>query len=609
MLNGRQTGLAASVVLFALLFTSEASAEFHMPYFYVDGQTDATLELVNNSPEDAVATISARLYGRITVDLGAVELPSGVLKRVSLRERLGIPGNDESVVSGAWGDGSRIGSLWGSLRIQCDSDHFSGWVISRSVQKSLSVNSMLVRPETQANTLRSHWYRPTPGTKAFFVIQNVGDVDMSPSARVGDSVLTLPSLGPGQSSLVSLSDLPGLSDPSVVPSFGVVEFETTSSALALATVLYDESVGFSTILGAHNPETRVGNTLESPGFPLGRPDPSAGFPIETVFDPKLVVSNHGDDPMTVKIYLKGRNPDFDPGAAADLVLNESPYRLLPQDDPNDFELELITDWSSRPVASLTLAPGETALRGLAGWAADSGLQTMTAGLRLACATGRAGDLTADLVVVDQTLKYSFYDPMHDVAIERHNQVAISFSLEQSSNTSLLINNTDNAGGFASIRIRYQGPGGRLTQHVTHRMLGPGEIATLDLKQLRDERVPDDNGALLPIDLQRGCVQIRTSPRVISGDPTFDVVHGTCYSCPDYCALCTGYSTQVIFLNIGCDGLSMADEFTGQTPCGCVTRFFGTSLPYSAYFKVGYEVEQCFPLPAQCYPVGAPRICF
>ena len=76
-------------------------------------------------------------------------------------------------------------------------------------------------------------------------------------------------------------------------------------------------------------------------------------------------------------------------------------------------------------------------------------------------------------------------------------------------------------------------------------LGAQELAVVDLLALRDGAVPDLVGRVLPPALERGSAVVGGSPDLIVGDPTYDVVAGTCVSCaPDPGPCSTMYAVSV-----------------------------------------------------------------
>lgn len=513
-----RTGFALSTALCALSFTAptlQAGTEpttSAAPYWYFDSDTECVVALANDSAEPATVKLTVLLEGRRPLNVESVTLPPRFTARVSLNEKLAglppVPAEASLLESGSvrgWGTGSRVGSRWGSLVLRGDADQISAWVLMTNSRESLAANSMASSGHG-AQELVTQFWRPTPGTGALFAVQNVGQatsVDAELHTAGETHHVHIGVLKRHEARLLTLEELARRAELPALPDLGSVRFLSGSGGELLArTVLSDASTGFSTPLMAHAPSRRVGNELQTPGMPFGLADPASGFPEGTSFSSTLLATNTSTQRVQAKVFLQGTHAET-------------------------------SEWTEWPVAVVSVEPGETLDTRIDIDELDLPIVPGTVGVRVRHERTAAPDaLVADLVTTDQTLSYSFFDPLFDTAVEQTGQIAISFDLAGSKNTHLVLKNVRDSEQPVNLQVWYVDSDGNLQVYSVARTFLQQELDVFDLKSLRDQQTPGDGGRVLPLDLVQGFAIAHTGPGIVMGDPTFDVENGTCSSCSD-----------------------------------------------------------------------------
>lgn len=267
------------------------SRRVHAAYFYVDGETRANLRLVNQVCVPDVVRVLLRLGGVVPVELGVYTVPSSGFLDVPIGPLREIS------AAGTWGDGSRPGSLWGSIEVETASS--IGWVETLAAEKSLVLGSELgmIRPAARIAAL---WWRPTAQTRAHVALQNHADapVAVREERLAGDawSVTGTLTLGARQARLLEL--------PAELPPLGAVRYTADGGqpVLTATAILIDEARGFS----AHFPLRNAALTHEVrhlAGLPAGASDTGLGFPAGLHFDPLLLVANPAAETARVEVAI------------------------------------------------------------------------------------------------------------------------------------------------------------------------------------------------------------------------------------------------------------------------------------------------------------------
>lgn len=496
------------------------------PYWYLDKKTTATLEITNNAQANRTLTPVLLLRGAERVSLEPVTVRARETLRLSLNDALA--GRVSSVPASGdeqrWGNGSRKRSLWGAALLEGESTSgISSWILSENPKESLSINSLFDGGGSSAMLLSSMYWLPTANANVFYALQNLSDSEMTIHTLlyVDGQLIKGRSLtvSRGSSRLVDLRELlPDDKSVKRLPDVGRVQFIAQGAMLG-RTIIFDERAGFSVPLMTHGILSRAGNSLQMPGTPFGHPDRKMRFPKKTVFSTKLLLANTSPNAINVTATLDGHDIGGQP------VSWDAPIITLASFESRVIDLEKARVEGNSPVAD-----GH-------------------AGVRLVH-TGDISDLQAEAVTVDQTMTFSFYDPFFDDVFDSRVDNAISFNLTGNKDTLLVIKNAFNQTSRFGYTISYQDGSAFHDYKSPQFSLAPYEVRVVDIKALRDGGVLDREGHRLPGNVSFGNARIYSERAVlISGDPTFDPVAGTCYSCVNPCPGCSARVCEPID---GCD---------------------------------------------------------
>ncbi|MGH9839282.1 MAG: hypothetical protein ACREEM_10910 [Blastocatellia bacterium] len=506
----------------SLTKTQRGPSKVYCPYWYLDRNTTSVLEVTNNAVVSLTVTPTLFLGGVERVPLDPVTIPSHATTRISLNRALSARTNDDPNPSRErrWGDGSRIGSKWGSATLQSESvESISGKILSENPQESLAVHSGFY--EYGGRNLSSMWWLPTPNTVALYALQNASYSELRVSAIlysdgqvIAGRRLNLPA---SSSRLVDLREL--LPDDVArrrLPEVGMVRFivEGEASSLLGRAVLFDENRGFSVPLAMRDITAHSTVLLQMPGALFGRPDRGLGFPSGARFTTQLLLTNTSNKALNATITLDGKN-------AAGI--------------PVSWNLPVI---ELAPLGSLAVDLDKARVQG------RSPIADGHVGIRLTH-TGTVLDLSAEAVTVDQTLRFSFDNEFYDNDLVARIYNAVSFNLTGNKNTLLLIKNSSNRVIQFGYKLNYERQGVVHSYKATLSRLKPYELRVVDIRSLRDSGVVDADGRVLPADVEFGNANIYSDQPIISGDPNYDPVAGISSSCigpcgefvPPYCDPC------------------------------------------------------------------------
>ena len=510
-------------------------------YFYFDFGSSSVLQLSNTTDRSAWLSVRARLRGVAPVDLGEVLVgPLGHLT-IDLRQRLAAyrsprqPGAGPGVSNPGtvppsghrWGDGSRPGSLWGTVEISGGTAGIESWVLNQAPAESVSVPSMTARtfamlPFEGQKVLMGAWWRPTATTRVHWVLTNVSDQAITVKAlfpqrnhamRPGSSI----EIPARESRLVRLAQIhPGTSPEGS----GWVIFRVASPDLQKASMVghgfaIDEIRGYSSPAMLRPPASSLAsNELQIPGTHLGPAPARHGYPTGTVFDANLLLVNRHEAPIEVFLELQ-------------LQGGEAPSRIS------------LRSFTLAPFESRRMSLGEAATLGALPGSQRRRLRLGAfVGLRLQH-SGEPGSLFADAVTVNVDLasafRYSFYGAFRDAAATASRVTSVSFDISGDVRSSIVTKNPSNH----RQRYRYHviwAEGGTPRRYESPLLeIDSQVVRAVDLRELRDAQIPDRHGRRLPLDLTTGHFFVepeftRRSVSLMVSNPIIDVRHGTCLEC-------------------------------------------------------------------------------
>jgi hypothetical protein len=524
------------------LSAQEVVSDIYCPYWYLDPNTSAVLEITNNGAVSRTVAPTLSLMGSEHFELDAVTIPPNGTRRISLNQVLKSRVDHQDLAGGIhrWGDGSRIGSLWGSAEIESEMvETIAAKIVTENPTQSLAVHSGFYK--YAGKSVSSMWWLPTRDTVALFALQNTSysKVAVNTIVYLGGQVIAgrRINLPAGGSSLVDLNELlPRRISKKGLPEVGMVRFiaDGDSASIMGRTVLFDEQRGFSLPLAMHGALTQLTNKLQLAGAPLGRLGKKLGFSKNTKFTTQLLMTNTSSKAINVTVTLDGRNSAGEPISWDMPVIEIGPL------ESRAVDLNKVRIKSQSPIVD-----GHV-------------------GVRLTH-TGTGLDLSAEAVTVDQTLRLSFDNALYDNYSVGRVYNAVSFNLKGKKNTLLLIKNTTNATANFGFRLNYEKDGVVQSYRATLSELKPYELRVVDIRALKDAEVADAEGRILPADVKFGNANIYSDKPIISGDPNFDAGAGISASCialcPSPCAarLCFDDNGEV------CNGCTFDPSLCQQNP--------------------------------------------
>lgn len=336
--------------------------------------------------------------------------------------------------------------------------------------------------EFKSQRLEGVWWLPSHRAEASLVLSNTSEAPLSVTARIEGIVPKLRepvtiNLMPHQSRTLDLQrDVAGANGGTLEPAGGLsLEHSGPAGALLARMVIQDAAAGYSSWVRFHDPTKAKSTKLHGAGLRLGM---VAGEKLT----PIVVARNVGNSETTVS----GRIPY----TAADGT----------------------TGVVSLPVTQL--APGEAKVIDAKASIKRSGVERIaaTAGLEFEY-TGEPGTVLMTAQSVSQSRNQVFAVPLWDIAAQRSSTGGYPWTLDGGTTTVVYLKNvTDRVQKYA-LELRTDGTDQPYVLGV--KTIEPHQTVALDLRRLRDERVPDERGRTLSAEAVSGQVHwsVRSADRL------------------------------------------------------------------------------------------------
>lgn len=521
--------VALSVICCSILLADELAIigegqSLYSPFWYFDANTDAHLEITNNNTTAVEVNITLALHGKNPLQLPSLTVNGLSTSRLSVRdlvqEHLQIPpGQGSSFGQGHWGDGSRRTSFWGSAILEGEvTAGVVSWITSVNVEESLSVESIF-RPRAYGSAaVASLWWQPSSNARTLFVLQNAVEeaTSVRPIFYLNGKMIEGRSLAIAAKETILL-DLHrllarnGISMPQDNRSGSVLFIAADAPKTLIGrTLLLDEQAGFSASLEMKNVDKMLGNHLQAPGAPFGGIASEMGYRHGTSFDTKAILANMSDSEIDIDMtfYMK--------------TDNESTEQLTATISVGAFESQVV---SLRDLAESN------------DWIIPGGFVSVRIEHN-----GQPTDVVAEAFSVDGSLSASFHCPFTDVMLSASQKFAVSFDLSGDRNTLLIVKNTSDTDVLYSVMINFEEHPGAYQSYTTDILnIEPQGLEVIDIKKLRDQRIPDVHGNILPTWITFGNASVSADrPVIIGADPTYDPVTGITTLCDYSCDLDTGF---------------------------------------------------------------------
>lgn len=521
----------------------------YAPYWYIDNRTDSFLEIKNNLESSIVVAPTLTLITGQTVQLNPVTIAPLATESLLLNSQVQfrLPGSGEP----RWGDGSRPNSLLGSAQLTLtspegtDANAFSAWVVIKNLVEHLGLVTPFKTPEGTINTvLEGLWWLPYPNTQAYFALQNASRAPIEVQMELfSDGQVVKTKTLEIEASALQLINIGDELKPNIPPALGGIRFsyETRLGQVLPGHILgrgmlIQEQLGFSPSLMTHESLSDVLVVPEN--FKPELQSPAAYFGAlrnlisesDAYVHPHLLLRNISKRSLTVQGAIYGKRCGTSGCNDAELQLN--PVTLQPESTVH-IDLE-----KQRQASRDKIADG-------------------VAGLRLTH-DGGPTDVVAELINVDQTGDVVLYDPVFNLLLHAPSrQTAISFNLGLGHRTFLILKNVTDRPQQARILLDYDN--GKRRYDVALPEIPPQQVGIVNIKQLRDAKIPDKNGQTLPPDVEFGGAVILSNPGAfVSSDPTF----------ADELPNLTEEGFKLRLPTVGIFGVSCPVAPSSPTPCRC-----------------------------------------
>lgn len=332
-----------------------------------------------------------------------------------------------------------------------------------------------VATEIGYQRLEGVWWVSSPQSEVKLVVSNTSDAFLPVAARVDGSApkqkdqfsLTL---APHETRVLDVQrDIVGKRGGILAEAGGItLEHTGDKGALLSRMLIQDASAGYSMSSRFFDPQKAKSSAMHGAGLRLGS---VAGEKLT----PMIVARNVGSSPTV----LTGRIP----------------YTL------NDGTMSAVS------LPNIRLDPGEARIVDAAGALKRSKVEQniATAGLEFEYST-EPGSVIMAAQSVSKSANQVFQVPLWDIAAQRSSTGGYPWSADGDTTTIVYIKNTTDRHQEYVLQLNF--PGGVYAPGL--KTVEAGQTVTLDVRQLRDNRVPDANGKTIPMHATSG--QIMWSQR-------------------------------------------------------------------------------------------------
>jgi hypothetical protein len=379
---------------------------------------------------------------------------------------------------------------------------FNGWIRVENHSERLGALSMFENPgDAIGTTLEGLWWAPYPDTQVYFALENTTERPLTVGLAISDekgrgikkSSFKIGRLG---ARLINVREFLGAQP---LPQLGSASFSTSAKpgAVVARGRLIQEQVRFSASwklqeTKAFTPDPDIQSELHAPAGYFGKLN-RLSHRGEAYLHPHLLLKNVSKRRIAVIGVVYGTDKKGLPAK-----LNIEPLTLDPSRTVH-IDLE-----QARQQGQSALSDGP-------------------AGLRLRH-DGAPTDIVAELLNVDETGRVVFYDDVRSRSLYQATiQSAISFDLANDSQSFLIVKNTTDEPRKPGIRLDYNE--GKNHYEVAMSEIPPQQNAIVDIRHLRDAKIPAVDGRVLPPEVTFGGSVIFSEPGTfVISDPTLVYGH-------------------------------------------------------------------------------------
>lgn len=336
--------------------------------------------------------------------------------------------------------------------------------------RSLSFEEKLSEIGTyDSRRLEGVWFQPSMNTETKIILTNTSEELLTVSATLSRRPRNLSAtqtfiLQPHQARPVDLRETFGNAFANSDAVGISLTHNGTASALLARAMVSETRKGYSTVVTLSNPNTAKSNELHGAGLRLGTIN-------DEMLTPILVLRNTNSEETTVKVHIP-----YTRIGGANKILKLADVNLRGQ------EIKKI----SLNEISQTAASG----------------QIKTAGIEIKYQAGN-GSVVAQMQSISQSRTNSFRVLLWDAPAQRSSTGGYPWLLEGSSSTRAYIKNvTDEEQNYVSY-LTWENGGMYM---IGLRRIAPHQTIEIDVRKLRDEQTPDEEGRMIPLEISRGQIQ-------------------------------------------------------------------------------------------------------
>jgi hypothetical protein len=439
---------------------------------YYDTENFPAAKLLLNNKDIVAREVRPTLYGLDgqVIDLPPVQVEAESFRLINLKD---------------WADFAGNGFGRGSVKLfHTGKDLVIGsQIYLEDEAQSLSFEEKLQEiGNFDSRRLEGVWFQPSNQTASKIVISNVSaeflSVTVTPSRRphiVGSSQIY--TLQPHQARVIDLREEFGNAFGNSEAVGVSITHNGTASALIARALVSEAAKGYSTVVTFRNPDTAKSSQLHGAGVKLG----AIGGDL---LKPVLIVRNTSQTNTSVKVNVPYTRAD---GTSRVIYMDEVELR---GNEIKQINLDEITQ------------------------IAGTGGVVETAGIEVKNQTAD-GNFVAQMQSISNSRKQSFRVILWDAASQKTATGGYPWLIDGNSSTKAYIKNVTYYGHYYVSYITWANGGMYM---IGIRKLAPHQTVEIDVRKIRDEQIPDEEGRTIPPDVSAGQIQWT---RKIQGTTAYD----------------------------------------------------------------------------------------
>jgi hypothetical protein len=422
------------------------------PYYSVKGGLKATLMLSNQGPNEIPIRVQAYNRNGVPLDIADTKLGGNEVRSLDLQSHIS--------------EGSEFEE--GSIQVEFQGMtlELGGLVILTDPARSLIFEQELAEPakDFASSDLEGVWWRPTENSDVRLALTNTGNSMLSVTVatsgqRRGDSDSRTITLDPRETRILSTENHKNTDELDLKGRIGGISISHTGTPGALLSYgfIQEESKGFSNVIVFSDPKKAKTTRLDGAGLRYGM---VSGQKLSHI----AVVRNVGSLPT--------------------IVHGRIPYTLAEGKQ------------SAISLPNVQLDPGEVEKIDLP----DIQGEVKSAGLEFRYSTS-PGSVIAAALSVSHDRNHVFRLPVRDASDQRSSTGNYPWSIDDNSATVVYIKNATDTPKRYTIFVTYEGG----YWSVGEKVIPGGQTVTYDLRDLRDNQVPNADGHTIPLTATGGQV--------------------------------------------------------------------------------------------------------